>query len=174
MAKHLTGQAAELSMKGSPYWMAPEIIHAVNPRDNNGEFPFAVDIWSLGCTIIEIVNGKPPWSEYEGAAAMFKVWKETPPIPETLSPSGKDFLQCCFRRNPGERPSASMLLEHPFLKSSHPPDIQAFAQSFSAMKLGDTQHSPREWTTKKADSMPGSPRTHTTKGKHMLLKLAMY
>ncbi|KAF5203569.1 Mitogen-activated protein kinase kinase kinase, partial [Thalictrum thalictroides] len=174
MAKHLTGQAAELSMKGSPYWMAPEIIHAVNSKDNNGEFPFAVDIWSLGCTIIEIVNGKPPWSEYEGAAAMFKVWKETPPIPETLSPSGKDFLRCCFTRNPGERPSASMLLEHHFLKNSYQPEFQAFTESFSAMKLGDTQLSPREWTTKKADSMPGSPRTHTTKGKHMLLKLAMY
>ncbi|KAF9605101.1 hypothetical protein IFM89_013771 [Coptis chinensis] len=66
MAKHLSGQAAELSMKGSPYWMAPELIHAVNQKDTNGDFAFAVDIWSLGCTIIEIVNGKPPWSEFEG------------------------------------------------------------------------------------------------------------
>ncbi|KAF9608686.1 hypothetical protein IFM89_010470 [Coptis chinensis] len=59
MAKHISGQAAELSMKGSPYWMAPELIHAVNQKDTNGDFAFAVDIWSLGCTIIEIVNGKP-------------------------------------------------------------------------------------------------------------------
>ncbi|KAF9597521.1 hypothetical protein IFM89_019435, partial [Coptis chinensis] len=163
MAKHLSGQAAELSMKGSPYWMAPELIHAVNQKDTNGDFAFAVDIWSLGCTIIEIVNGKPPWSELEGAAAMFKVWKETPPIPEILSPPGKDFLQCCFTRNPPERPSASMLLEHPFLKNSHQTDVQACAQTFYAMKLGDAPHSPREWSAYKVDSMPISSRTQATK-----------
>ncbi|KAL5705094.1 mitogen-activated protein kinase kinase kinase [Ranunculus cassubicifolius] len=164
MAKHLSGQVAELSMKGSPYWMAPEIINAAS-QDSNSDFAFAVDIWSLGCTIIEIVNGKPPWSEFEGAAAMFKVWKESPPIPETLSPCGKDFLQCCFRRNPAERPSASMLLEHPFIKNSVSPDIQAFTQSFSAMRLGDPTHSPREWASYRADTMPVSSRTHTSRGK---------
>ena len=45
------------------------------------------------------------------AAAMFKVMKDTPPIPETLSPEGKDFLRCCFQRNPAERSTAAMLLE---------------------------------------------------------------
>ncbi|KAF9611428.1 hypothetical protein IFM89_032097 [Coptis chinensis] len=159
----LSGQAAELSMKGSPYWMAPELIHAVNQKDTNGDFAFAVDIWSLGCTIIEIVNGKPPWSEFEGAAAMFKVWKETPPIPEILSPSGKAFLQCCFTRNPAERPSASMLLEHPFLKNSNHTEVQVCAHTFSVMKRGDAPHSPREWIAYKVDSMPISSRTHTTK-----------
>jgi len=51
------------------------------------------------------------------AAAMFKVMKDTPPIPETLSAEGKDFLRLCFTRNPAERPSASMLLDHRFLKN---------------------------------------------------------
>lgn len=49
---------------------------------------------------------------------MFKVMKDTPTIPESLSPEGKDFLRCCFQRNPADRPSASKLLEHPFLKNS--------------------------------------------------------
>lgn len=49
---------------------------------------------------------------------MFKVMKESPPIPETMSPDGKDFLRGCFIRNPAERPTASMLLEHKFLKVS--------------------------------------------------------
>ncbi|KAK7850694.1 mitogen-activated protein kinase kinase kinase 5 [Quercus suber] len=76
MAKHLTEQAADLSLKGSPCWMAPEV------------------------------------------AAIFKVLHSTPPIPETLSSEGKDFLRCCFQRLPEERPSAAMLLEHPFVKKS--------------------------------------------------------
>ncbi|KAI7746317.1 hypothetical protein M8C21_014133 [Ambrosia artemisiifolia] len=115
MAKHLDGQV-NLSLKGSPYWMAPELLQGTPQKDTSPDLALAVDIWSLGCTIIEMMNGKPPWSEHEGPAAMFKVMKETPPIPETMSPDGKDFLRCCFIRNPAERPTAIMLLEHKFLR----------------------------------------------------------
>ncbi|XP_042062125.1 mitogen-activated protein kinase kinase kinase 5-like isoform X1 [Salvia splendens] len=115
MAKHINGEAVNLSLKGSPYWLAPELLQCVVPSSDIG---LAIDIWSLGCTIIQMINGKPPWSGYEGAAALFKVLKESPPIPETLSPEGKDFLQCCFRRNPADRPTASKLLEHPFVDCS--------------------------------------------------------
>ncbi|KAL2522839.1 mitogen-activated protein kinase kinase kinase 5 [Forsythia ovata] len=118
MAKHLTGQAANLSLKGSPYWMAPELLQFEMQTDASSHLALAVDIWSLGCTIIEMMNGKPPWSEYEGPAALFKVLKETPPIPETMSADGKDFLCRCFCRNPADRPTASMLLEHPFVNQS--------------------------------------------------------
>ncbi|KAG2327249.1 hypothetical protein Bca4012_036248 [Brassica carinata] len=118
MAKHLTGQRADLSLKGSPYWMAPELMQAVMQKDSNPDLAFAVDIWSLGCTVIEMFTGKPPWSEFEGAAAMFKVMRDSPPVPESMSPEGKEFLRLCFQRNPAERPTASMLLEHRFLKNS--------------------------------------------------------
>lgn len=69
------------------------------------------------------------------AAAMFKVMRDTPPIPETLSPQGKDFLRCCFRRNPAERPTAAMLLEHRFLKSTLQLDVPSSLQLLNAMKL---------------------------------------
>ncbi|KAH7447044.1 hypothetical protein KP509_01G088900 [Ceratopteris richardii] len=112
MAKHIKEQGIPLSFKGSPYWMAPEVI-----MQKNTGYEFAVDIWSLGCTVIEMVTGKPPWSEYEGVAAMFKVTRaDTPPIPEGLSPEGEDFIRCCLQKNPAERPSAASLLEHPFVQ----------------------------------------------------------
>ncbi|XP_010547503.1 PREDICTED: serine/threonine-protein kinase BCK1/SLK1/SSP31-like [Tarenaya hassleriana] len=149
MAKHLTGQRADLSLKGSPYWMAPELMQAVMQKDNNSDLAFAIDIWSLGCTIIEMFTGKPPWSEYEGAAAMFKVMKDSPPIPESMSAEGKDFLRFCFRRNPAERPTAAKLLEHRFLKNSQlptspspPTDVSTCSQLFNGMKL--TEHTGRK------------------------------
>ncbi|KAF5463828.1 hypothetical protein F2P56_013957 [Juglans regia] len=111
--------------------MAPELMQAVMQKDSSSDLALAVDIWSLGCTIIEMLTGKPPWSEFEGAAAMFKVLRDTPPIPETLSSEGKDFLRWCFQRNPAERPSAARLLEHRFLKNSQQLDIPSCNLSFN-------------------------------------------
>ncbi|KAA8531737.1 hypothetical protein F0562_006546 [Nyssa sinensis] len=152
MAKHLTGQVSNLSLKGSPYWLAPELLQSVVQKDTSSDLALAVDIWSLGCTIIEMLNGKPPWSEYEGAAAMFKVLRETPPIPQTLSLEGKDFLSCCFCRNPAERPSARKLLEHPFLRNSQQLDVQSCTQAISRMKLTDSAHTSRERASYKLSS----------------------
>lgn len=118
MAKHITGQSCPLSFKGSPYWMAPEVI-----KNSNG-CNLAVDIWSLGCTVLEMATSKPPWSQYEGVAAMFKIGnsKELPPIPDSLSEDGKDFIRQCLQRNPPRRPTAAQLLEHSFVKNAAPLD----------------------------------------------------
>ncbi|XP_040999224.1 mitogen-activated protein kinase kinase kinase 5-like isoform X2 [Juglans microcarpa x Juglans regia] len=66
LSKHLTGESYNLSLKGSPYWMAPEVMQAAMQNSKNPNLALAVDIWSLGCTIIEMLNGKPPWCEFSG------------------------------------------------------------------------------------------------------------
>lgn len=173
MAKLLTGQAADLSLKGSPYWMAPELMQAVMHKDSSSDLALAVDIWSLGCTIIEMFTGKPPWSDYEGAAAMFKVMRDSPSIPEVLSPEGKDFLRFCFRRNPAERPSATMLLEHRWLKNSQQLDVSSTIQSISGIKLTDISQSLRA-SEVKFDHLPGLPSSRSTKGKTTADSFAHY
>ena len=67
-------------------------------------------------------------------AAMFKVLRTDPPIPDNLSPEGKDFLRCCFKRNPTERPTASKLLEHPFIQTSNHYSPHSAPHSFSGIK----------------------------------------
>uniref|UniRef100_A0A0V0HI73 Putative ovule protein n=1 Tax=Solanum chacoense TaxID=4108 RepID=A0A0V0HI73_SOLCH len=84
---------------------------------------------------------------------MFKVLKDTPPIPETLSLEGKDFLHCCFRRNPAERPSASMLLQHPFVRMSHQPEVPSFVQQVDGIRLTEKLHSQRERLSYKLDAV---------------------
>ncbi|CAJ1973360.1 unnamed protein product [Sphenostylis stenocarpa] len=128
VSKILTEKSYELSLKGSPYWMAPELMKAAIKKESSPDIAMAIDIWSLGCTIIEMLTGKPPWNEYEGPQAMFKVLHKSPDIPENLSPDGQDFLQQCFRRNPADRPSAAVLLTHAFVQNLHDQDALLHSQ----------------------------------------------
>ncbi|KAJ6835089.1 mitogen-activated protein kinase kinase kinase YODA-like isoform X1 [Iris pallida] len=137
MAKHITGQSCPLSFKGSPYWMAPEVI-----KNTNG-CNLAVDIWSLGCTVLEMATSKPPWSQYEGIAAMFKIGnsKELPAIPDHLSDDGKDFIRQCLQREPSKRPSAAELLQHPFVRHAAP--LEKSALGFELLEQPTTVSSGR-------------------------------
>ncbi|KAL8162671.1 hypothetical protein V2J09_014160 [Rumex salicifolius] len=111
------------SMKGTPFWMAPEVIRQTGHN-------FSADIWSVGCTVIEMATGRPPWSQQHPeacmAAALYHIGnaKSPPPIPDHLSATAKDFLLKCLQIEPSLRPSASELLQHPFVtglyRESHP------------------------------------------------------
>ncbi|XP_022642882.1 mitogen-activated protein kinase kinase kinase 17 [Vigna radiata var. radiata] len=97
------------SPRGSPLWMAPEVIR----RECQGP---ASDVWSLGCTMIEMLTGKPPW-EGNSVDALSRIGfsGEVPGFPRRLSELGRDFLEKCLRREPWRRWSCDQLLEHPFL-----------------------------------------------------------
>ncbi|XP_074570784.1 uncharacterized protein LOC141827436 [Curcuma longa] len=140
MAKHLNGATTCHSMKGSAFWMAPEMLQAT--MNKKIVYDVAVDIWSLGCTIIEMFTGNHPWSGLQEAQAMFNVLHYHPSIPENLSREGKDFLQWCFRRNPAERPTANMLLRHPFVESFQHHRLNSPVQAITDIKPNDYAFSP--------------------------------
>jgi len=104
--------AQNKTVTGTPYWMAPEVMLS----KGHGR---SADIWSLGCTVIEMATGRPPFSELEFTQVMWRLSQspEPPDFPPHLSPECQDFLTQCFRRDPKDRPSASTLLSHPFILS---------------------------------------------------------
>lgn len=104
------------TMVGTPYWMAPEVI-----ADDSG-YGFKADIWSVGCTVCEMLSGKPPWPEFESMwSAIYHIANSSGPppgVPKDIGPVTKDFLDRCFVRDVRERASAAELLEHPFCKNA--------------------------------------------------------
>jgi len=79
------------------------------------------DIWSLGCTIVEMLTGNFPWKEFnlsnERLIDVIKETKSGPIFPE-VSPNLKNFILKCFILNPHERPTAIELLSDPFMNKS--------------------------------------------------------
>ncbi|KAF8906289.1 kinase-like domain-containing protein [Gymnopilus junonius] len=98
---------------GTPNWMAPEVIELKGASTKS-------DIWSLGCTVIELLTGRPPYAEIGNSmSVMFRIVEdEMPPLPEECSELLKDFLEQCFHKDPTKRPSAELLCEHPWLKNN--------------------------------------------------------
>ncbi|KAJ1961347.1 Protein kinase of the Mitotic Exit Network [Dipsacomyces acuminosporus] len=103
-------QDGQGTVVGSPYWIAPEVIRL------NGATS-ASDIWSLGCTIIQLVSGKAPYQDLPAMAAMFRIGQdEHPPFPPNISKLLKDFLSKCLVRIPSARWSAEELLQHEWIR----------------------------------------------------------
>lgn len=91
-------------------------------EDNKQGYSAKIDIWSLGCVVLEMFAGKRPWSNEAVVSAIYKIGKTklAPPIPEDIehlvSSEAKDFIDKCFTINPEQRPTAQDLLVHPFMK----------------------------------------------------------
>ncbi|CCJ31367.1 unnamed protein product [Pneumocystis jirovecii] len=119
-SKDIYDDNANMSMQGTIFWMAPEVI-----QNRKRGYSAKIDIWSLGCLVLEMFAGKRPWSNDEAIGAMFKLGNrsQAPPIPEDIASDIKDdaldFLKSCFIVDPSIRPTAQALLKHPFIENAN-------------------------------------------------------
>lgn len=106
----LTSGVALGSTVGSPHWISPEALLGVYSAKS--------DIWSLGCTIIEMLTGYPPFKECTTLAALLAALMSqdaVPAMPTGVSNECRTFLTACLQRDPLRRPTATHLLRHPFV-----------------------------------------------------------
>ncbi|KAL4070870.1 kinase-like domain-containing protein [Scleroderma citrinum] len=108
-------QGAYTAMQGTVFWMAPEVIGGHRGRGYN----FKVDIWSVGCVVLEMWAGRRPWPDEDFFTVMYKVSHkgESPPVPSDviLSDLATDFKDRCFAVDPELRATAAELMKHPYL-----------------------------------------------------------
>lgn len=123
---NIYGNDVTNKMQGSVFWMAPEVVRSEGQGYSATEgqgYSAKVDIWSLGCVVLEMFAGRRPWSKEEAIGAIYKLGSlnQAPPIPDdvsgSVSPEAVAFMSECFEIDPGERPTAETLLkQHPFCK----------------------------------------------------------
>ena len=102
---------------GTPRFGSPEVWA------QTGVVTYAVDIWGLGMTVVQMYNSQPPYSEFgkgdEAKSLMAKMIlnKKKPRLKEPVTdPAFKDFLVQISNFNPEERPTAEELLKHTFIR----------------------------------------------------------
>ncbi|ESK98009.1 ste ste11 protein kinase [Moniliophthora roreri MCA 2997] len=134
-------------MKGTIFWMAPEVLDA----QSSGGYDAKIDIWSIGCVVHEMWTGKRPWHGYDFVPVMLKVCKDKlpPPLPSNLRlpQEGADLRSKCFAVEPHQRPSAAQLQHHPYL-------VQRPGWSFKPSDIEQTSHPQKP----PADSRSSRPK----------------
>uniref|UniRef100_A0A1A8FZ72 non-specific serine/threonine protein kinase n=1 Tax=Nothobranchius korthausae TaxID=1143690 RepID=A0A1A8FZ72_9TELE len=109
------------SFVGTPYWMAPEVILAMD----EGQYEGKVDIWSLGITCIELAERKPPLFNMNAMSALYHIAQNDSPTLQSneWSDAFRSFVDYCLLKIPQDRPSSGELLRHDFVRRERSPRI---------------------------------------------------
>lgn len=138
---------------GTPYWMAPEVIHS-----HNG-YSLKADIWSFGITALELAHGRPPLSDLPPSKSLFlKITRrfrfsdyENPQNGKNknkFSKGFKELVALCLDQDPSKRPCAEKLLKHSFFRNCKGPELliktilQGLLSVEERFKLGKLQRLP--------------------------------
>lgn len=133
------------SMIGTPMYMSPEVITGANKGRQS-----SIDIWSLGCCVLEMATGRRPWANLDNEwAIMYHIAAgHLPqlPSPDQLSPAGQAFLMRTLQRDPRNRPTAVDLLDDPWimkiqLSTLGPLDAQTPSPSIDSASAFMSPHS---------------------------------
>ena len=110
----MTDDEYRTSKKGSPHWMSPQVIL-------NKNYDMKTDIWSLGITCLELVEGEPPFADLNPDEVMEQIANNPPKAEDIIDVKEHtdefiDFVNLCLEINPKKRPSADILIKHQFIK----------------------------------------------------------
>lgn len=163
----LQGEAMmSLTMRGTPYFMAPEMFEE--------RYNLNADIWSVGCVAVQMATGTPPFKDLglSNPVALFRYIKKLDGALPCLKklPVTDDtrltyqlferFLVRCFCPDPQKRPKAEECLLDPFfVLTEHSFDedpAEASRGLFSPYSVGSSEfvHSPCRTTSPWRRSRP--------------------
>uniref|UniRef100_A0A8D3CRS1 non-specific serine/threonine protein kinase n=1 Tax=Scophthalmus maximus TaxID=52904 RepID=A0A8D3CRS1_SCOMX len=109
------------SFVGTPYWMAPEVILAMD----EGQYDGKVDVWSLGITCIELAERKPPLFNMNAMSALYHIAQNESPTLQSSEWTDyfRNFIESCLQKIPQDRPHSDDMLGHAFLQRERPDSV---------------------------------------------------
>jgi serine/threonine protein kinase len=155
-AKELASQATS-TVAGTAYFMAPEVIQGVGHG-------VEADVWSVGCCVIEMITGKPPFFHLKNQyAIMMHVAENSKSLddvfPAGVSPECTAFLKRCLIRNPHDRATVKELLRHKWIVAPPDPILSgSLSHAGTSSTLSNTQTSGDGSATPVDDSGFGGGR----------------
>eukprot|EP01059_Diplonema_ambulator_P030736 TRINITY_DN5373_c0_g1_i5.p1 TRINITY_DN5373_c0_g1~~TRINITY_DN5373_c0_g1_i5.p1 ORF type:complete len:442 (+),score=101.05 TRINITY_DN5373_c0_g1_i5:947-2272(+) len=106
-----TVQPGAKTVVGTPRWMAPEVIMCTEVGYTN-----KADVWSVGCTVCEMLTGAPPWPCLATVwSTMYHIAHNDPDIPGYLDEATAGFLRMLLQKDPEGRPTAAEVEAHPWV-----------------------------------------------------------
>eukprot|EP00796_Vickermania_ingenoplastis_P010879 gene10880-7542_t len=139
-----------LRLGGTLLWTDPALFRDFEAGKPSVGPNKASDIWSVGCTIIEMISGFMPWFEYEFESQeqiinLLKYAEEPPEMPEIPEcPALVEIGLQCVQLDPAKRPTCDALLEmiekaeKDFMEKGGAEPGAAAAESSSKQPPGDT------------------------------------
>lgn len=117
VSEPLDSTNSKQSWIGTLLWLPPEVLRKDSNLSSN------IDIWSLGITIIEMADGRPPYGDIEESLALEKIKNlslDSPTFnePTKWSQSLRDFLALCLDKDKNRRKSARELLNCDIIKTA--------------------------------------------------------
>lgn len=126
-AQHFSSDQTKSAIRGSPLYMAPEMII-------DGKYDARVDLWSVGVILFECLFGRAPYKSNSVDELLLKIAEEAPiVVPDSahISNDCRDLLQRCLQRDPAKRLDFDSFFAHPFLDLEHAPSEASLAKALS-------------------------------------------
>ena len=131
LAQHMPEEDTNSTIKGSPLYMAPEIVL-------RRQYDAKVDLWSVGVILYECLFGKAPYSSKTMDELIEKIKKDKPieiPYGTNITSECRDLLVKCLERDVSKRIDFESFFSHPFVDLEHKPGPETMHKATELLKM---------------------------------------
>jgi 5'-AMP-activated protein kinase catalytic alpha subunit len=142
---------------GSMHYMAPEILQEM-PYDGT-----KADIWAFGIIVFAMALNQLPWGAQDRTGLIREIIRAQISYPVNILPEVARMVQLCTKKNPQERPTATELLDLPWISE----EVMAYNRLFGGLSGKISMAALQERNTL---SMPKMPSVTKSTAKMILSK----
>lgn len=141
LAQYLHSDTEASSLRGSPLYMAPEILL-------KHHYDASVDLWSVGIILYECLFGQAPYSSHTFAELAEKIKSPNPiqiPYGAQVSDKCRDLILCLLQRNPSKRLTFEEFFNHTFIDLEHMATEESYSKGVNLIQQAVTADSEGEY-----------------------------